>query len=263
MTTDHYYHYQYSPPVSPKSIPHGFKRKASLQDDEIESNSLISHSFKKLRLSKLPAEPLVHVHALNSCLLDNGKRSSLTEITPVGVTYRDSNASASLTSHLDLNEQDSRSQSFDAGSRHDAATDDDFMPVDDTANRVWINDLDAEIAEIEAAEAQEHNDLKFSETGKEYAKIPEHLLRRNPAELSDSAAANMQVILYRDPISISVPEEEDAVRKTITEARQRMRERQAEERERKQESTVPAHPSQGIPISHSDNDIDEDSMELD
>lgn len=191
---------------------------------------------------------------------DNGKRLSLSDIAPVGVTYRDSNASNSVHSQLDLGEPDSRSHSLDGASRHDVAANDDMMPVDDTANRIWVNDLNAEIAEIEAAEAQER--LLLSEAGKEYSKIPEHLLRKNPNAFTDSAAANMQVILYRDPISISVPEEEDAVRKTITEARQRMRERQAEERERKDVS-VAAHPVESMHPSHRYSDPDEDSMELD
>lgn len=49
---DYYYDSRFSPPVSPKSLPHGYKRKASTQDDELENNSLISNTFKKLRLSE-------------------------------------------------------------------------------------------------------------------------------------------------------------------------------------------------------------------
>lgn len=245
MTSDHYYHYQYSPPVSPKSIPHGFKRKASLQDDEVESNSLISHSFKKLRLGK-NSQP------------DVGKRLSLAEIAPVGVAYRDSNAS--------MNQQPGLvgpGFSKDTASRHDRDADEDYMPLDDTADRVWVKDLNAEIAEIEAAEAMEKNGLLLSAAGREHAKIPDHLLRRNPPELPDSSAANMQVILYRDPISISVPEEEDAVRKTIIEARQRVRNRQAVERESRLEVNVTAPIDESLAMSQDYNDVDEDNMELD
>ena len=51
-------------------------------------------------------------------------------------------------------------------------------------------------------------------------KIPSHILRPH----LDPSPSN-QLILYKDPTSISVPAEEDAVRKAIVEARRRARER--------------------------------------
>ena len=58
-TGEHYYYNHYSPPVSPKSIPHGYKRKASTQeDDDIETNNAISHHLKKLRDAIEPVRTL-------------------------------------------------------------------------------------------------------------------------------------------------------------------------------------------------------------
>ncbi|KAK5092195.1 hypothetical protein LTR70_005850 [Exophiala xenobiotica] len=184
MTTD--YDYRYSPPVSPRSQPHGYKRKASSHDDELENQSLISSTFKKLRL-----------------------RVSYRDVTP-------SNAPSHSAP---------TSYSHNAPYSHYAGPhEDDYMPVDDTPDRIWVHDLDAEIAEIEAEEAKERDRVQLSEAGNQYAKIPDHLLKQNSKV--DDPASNMQMILYRDPISISVPEEDDAVRKTIVEARRRMRDNQ-------------------------------------
>ena len=259
MTTDHYYHYQYSPPISPKSIPHGYKRKASLQDDELEnSNNLISHSFKKLRLSKSGYEPSSAVHELNS-EQDSSKRPSQIGLASVGVPFRDESPSTISPLH---SQHPSRNHSYDAASH---GTTDDCMTVDDTAYRVWVRDLDAEIAEIEAAEAEEQNaDLHITDAGKEYSrsKVPEHLLRQNPSDPTGSVATDMQMILYRDPISISVPEEDDAVRKTIIEARQRMRDKQAKEREH-QPPTIVERGSVPEIAAFDRHDLNSDSMELD
>ena len=256
---DHYYNYNYSPPVSPKSIPHGWKRKASTQDDsdELENNSLISNSFKKLRLRELPHANRERANVL-STTADTAKRPSASRLAPQGVSYRDATPSdASLSQH---SAPSSRHHSY---ARHDT---DDYMPVDETGDRVWVHDLNAEIAEIEAEEARQREEIGLSETGQEYAKIPEHLLRQNGNGSSSNPAADMQMILYRDPISISVPEKDDAVRKTIIEARQRMREKQAEERQ----SQLPAMPDIASTIhpehyftQHDIDDDDEDGMDLD
>lgn len=213
-----HYEYRYSPPVSPRSQPHGYKRKASTQEDDLESQSLISNSFKKLRLSKsartaTTTTATARDHVLNT-VSDNAKRPSATVISPVGVSCR---AAIPVTSPSDPQ------SALLSHARHD---EEDFMPIDETADRIWVHDLDAEIAEIEADEAREREriQLSLSEAGSQYAKIPDHLLKLN--NQADPPASNMQMVLYRDPISLSVPEENDAVRKTVAEARRRMRENQ-------------------------------------
>ncbi|KAK5084335.1 hypothetical protein LTR05_005411 [Lithohypha guttulata] len=249
MTTvpagDHYYYNQYSPPVSPKSIPHGYKRKASTQeDDELETNSAISHSLKKLRL--------------------NSKRATVQltqDFVPVGLSYRDVSPSEASLSARSV--QQSRHNSY---VHSDRSNGDDFMPVDETSDRVWVHDLDAEVAEIEAEEARQKydNGICFAGQTEDYIKLPDHLLR--PSTTANDPVANMQMILYRDPISISVPEEDDAVRKTILDARRRVREKLAEEREF---ATITAQHLAPVPrpnVEHYDepeNQGNDDEMDLD
>lgn len=236
-TTTSYYDHSYSPPISPKSQPHGCKRKALSQEDELENQHRISNSFKRLRLN-------------------NAKRPSAARIAPIGVSYRDvSLADAFESSHLGTTSPyPGPVNYFRQGS------DDDLMPVDDTADRIWVHDLDAEIAEIEAEEERQKAGIQLSEAGKEYSKIPDHLLKQKVK--AEDPAANMQMILYRDPISISVPEENDAVRKTIIEARRRMREKQAEERHRER-LPLPANSTAAPSTEPSGTNQPDDAMDMD
>jgi hypothetical protein len=98
----------------------------------------------------------------------------------------------------------------------------DLMPVDETPSKIYIHDLAAEIAQIEA---EEPKDFFLADVDKKVSAIPATLLQNSHAD------PNMQMILYREPSSISIPEEEDAVRKAIIDARRRLRERQRLERE--------------------------------
>ena len=111
------------------------------------------------------------------------------------------------------------------------------LPTD--PNRMVITDLDAEIAEIEASERaekereQEHAFFLPDDIDKEISGVPARLLRgssnRNDTPQHIHTAPDSQaLILYKDPFSISIPEEEDAVKKAVVEARRRMRERQKE-----------------------------------
>lgn len=137
------------------------------------------------------------------------------------------------------------------------------MSVDDTSDRIWVHDLDAEIAEIEAEEARKKSEALLSNTaGQDIGKIPQHLLKSNTAH--GDARSNMQMILYRDPISISVPEEHDAVRKTIIEARRRVRQKQAEEYHKGPSSESPAHsPNPSVSLDNDDEEEEEDGMDID
>ena len=196
-----HFEYRYSPPVSPKSIPHGFKRKASTQEDELDG-------FKKLRLQE-SNQPILRkvkphsTHGKKTRSFDAGvPRLEVQDIDLLGPPLQQSVPETSIHTHNAY---------------------DDLMLADDTSDRVWIHDLDREIAEIEAEEERARTTF-LSETADAYSKIPEHLLKQN----SHDDPANMQLILYQDPTSISVPEEEDAVRKTIIDARRRMREAQGQ-----------------------------------
>lgn len=218
-----YYDYHYTPPVSPKSQPHGSKRKASSQDDESEIPSLISSTFKKLRLNKV-APHRKEEEDVFTADKETTQRPSATPFALIGVDHRKLTDSDSTSNHHPF-------QSYESApyTNHVRHHEDDFMPLDDTADRIWIHDLDAEIAEIEAEEVRLRNEIQLSQVGKEASKIPHHLLKQHPPD--DDPASSMQMVLYRDPISISVPEQEDAVRKTIIEARKRVREKQSQDQD--------------------------------
>jgi hypothetical protein len=98
--------------------------------------------------------------------------------------------------------------------------DDGFMEVEDTKHKVYIYDLDKELAE---AESDEDRPIFIPDIEKHLHKIPKHILIGDDAK----ALANMQMVLYNVPSSLTVPKEQDSVRRAIIESRQRARERQA------------------------------------
>ncbi|ORY00230.1 hypothetical protein BCR34DRAFT_494734 [Clohesyomyces aquaticus] len=97
---------------------------------------------------------------------------------------------------------------------------DDCMEVEETRHRVYIHDLAAELSDIES---DEENPIFLSDIEKHLAKIPKHILMGpEPKPTRDNA-----LVLYNVPSSLTVPEEQDNVRKAIVEARARLRETQA------------------------------------
>ncbi|KAK4962353.1 hypothetical protein LTR66_008632 [Elasticomyces elasticus] len=92
---------------------------------------------------------------------------------------------------------------------------DEHMRLDDTKDRVYIHDLDEEIAEIEP----EDDKLVFlPDIEKRISKIPKHVLIGR-----DPESEGQELVLYGVPASLTVPEEHDSVRKAILEARERVR----------------------------------------
>ena len=98
------------------------------------------------------------------------------------------------------------------------------MPVDETKDRIFIHDLAAEIAEIEAAEPKT---LFLPDIDRKVSAIPQRLLQDQSGNTNST-----QMVLYDVPSSLSVPKEADAVRKAIIAARARVREKQARELEK-------------------------------
>lgn len=101
------------------------------------------------------------------------------------------------------------------------------MQVDDSRHKVYIYNLDDELASSESDD--DDGRLVFLPDVQKHLRdnrIPPHVLANNEGEL-----AGMQLVLYSDPKSLSVPEDKDGVRRAILEARERTRERQRLERE--------------------------------
>ncbi|KAK6210750.1 hypothetical protein LQW54_005955 [Pestalotiopsis sp. IQ-011] len=104
----------------------------------------------------------------------------------------------------------------------------DQMQLDESnKHKVYIYDLDAELAEDGSSEGESSSDearLVFlpdiaRHLRQQQSRIPPRVLA-NP----DGQLAGMQLVLYDDaPRSLSVPEEQDGVRKAVAEARARLR----------------------------------------
>jgi hypothetical protein len=101
--------------------------------------------------------------------------------------------------------------------------------VDDTRHRVYVQNLDAEIAEIEANEPEERL-IFLPDIEKHFSRIPEHLLA-TPQDII-SAARQQELVLYSVPRSLTVDEGHDSVRKAILDARQRARDKAVEDARR-------------------------------
>ncbi|KAK6383516.1 hypothetical protein LTS17_002808 [Exophiala oligosperma] len=135
------------------------------------------------------------------------------------------------------------------------------MTVDETPNRIFITNLASEIAQIEADEAASKYSVFLPDIDKKVSALPAHLLNtyHDSSRLSSvsptMASPSTALVLYRDPTSITVPEEEDAVRKAIIAARRRAREKSAED-ERDRERRERLHMGGG----DGDIDLDDDAM---
>jgi hypothetical protein len=98
------------------------------------------------------------------------------------------------------------------------------MLVEDTPHRIYIHDLNAELSSDSESESDESHPIFLPDIEKHIGKIPAHVLN-GPPDLKPTA--ENQLILYSVPSSLTVPEEQDRVRRAILEARARIREKQA------------------------------------
>lgn len=87
------------------------------------------------------------------------------------------------------------------------------MMLDDTPHTTYIYDIDHELSELEAQERQ----ISFlPDIEKTLNAIPKSILKEPRSD-------NNELVLYRLPTSLTVPEEHDSVRKAIIEYRARSR----------------------------------------
>lgn len=111
------------------------------------------------------------------------------------------------------------------------------MHLDDTSHKVYIYNLDDELSSDNESDVEDREGklvflpdiekhLRANRMPLPLSSVPRPILPNKDGEL-----AGMQLVLYSDgPSSITVPEEQDSVRKAVLEARARVRQRQAEER---------------------------------
>ena len=245
-----------------RNSPTGQKRRADEVEDIEDRSHNISTNFKKLRINGnvLPtrshpnAHPDSHASITSHPAYQPPSIHSLDESTlhqPQALLHPYSGAQHApqslqthlhpLHAHLSFNRDfthtpppapylhpPSRTSTTTTLSDEPMALDVDPIP---DPNRIVINDLSAELAEIEAserAEREQEQETAFflpDDIEERISGVPAHILRNshgNPSAGPDSQA----LVLYKDPTSISIPEDEDAVKKAVVEARRRMRERQ-------------------------------------
>ena len=95
------------------------------------------------------------------------------------------------------------------------------MQLDNTKEKVYIHNLDQELADIES---EEERLVFLPDIEKKLGKIPKSLLTGH-----SQPAANTQLVLYNIPSSLTVAPNQDNVRKAIIETRARAREKQLED----------------------------------
>lgn len=93
------------------------------------------------------------------------------------------------------------------------------MQIDDTRYKTYIHDLDAELKDID--EGDRENVVFLPDIEKKLTKIPASVLMGQP-----NPSGSNEMVLYSVPSSLSVPQEQDTVRKAIIETRARAREQQ-------------------------------------
>ena len=95
------------------------------------------------------------------------------------------------------------------------------MQLDDSKHKVYIYNLDDELSSDSEPEDGRLVFLPDIEKHMRMNRLPAHVLARPDADF-----VGKELVLYRVPSSLTVPEEKDSVRKAILEARARMREQQ-------------------------------------
>lgn len=107
------------------------------------------------------------------------------------------------------------------------------MQLDDTKHKVYIYNLDDELSDTDSEPSSPREGrLVFLPDIEKHLRANRIPVPRPIIPNKDGELAGMQIVLYQPdgPKSISVPEEQDSVRRAIVAARERVREKQALER---------------------------------
>ena len=140
------------------------------------------------------------------------------------------------------------------------------MQLDDSKYKVYIYNMEDELSSESEAEPDDGKLVFLPDIEKHLRTnrvLPSYMLNKGP---DPADLAQMQLVLYNIPSSISVPEEQDSVRKAIIEARARMREKlEAEKQIQTQQQQPPPvvlpPPTNGFQSCAPGDDPD--AMELD
>lgn len=201
--------------TAPSSL-RGLKRTA---DDSFDDDHRFAKRFNLLNLGRCPF-----------LSLDRTPLSAFTALSPLQLT------APLLLSHFDSYLPPADSDSLRTANNHDklyipvsarpqlqtavttSPPTEEHMQLDDTKHRVYIHNLDDELADIESDEEK----LVFlPDIEKKLNAIPRHIL------VGEKKDSHQELVLYNLPPSLSVPIEQDNVRKAILEARERAKEKAA------------------------------------
>ncbi|KAK4128618.1 hypothetical protein N657DRAFT_560783 [Parathielavia appendiculata] len=111
--------------------------------------------------------------------------------------------------------------------RHKQPIDDSQMQLDDSKYKVYIYNIDDELSSSDNESESADGKLVFLPDIEKHllaSRIPTRVLDPRPDPCAE--LAGKELVLYSVPSSISIPEEQDSVRKAIIEARARAREKQ-------------------------------------
>ncbi len=135
------------------------------------------------------------------------------------------------------------------------------MQLDNTKDKVYIYNLDDELS---GTESEEEKLIFLPDIEKRLTKIPKSVLSH-----SDRPTTSSEMILYNVPQSLSVPQEQDNVRKAIIETRARARENQVRASEGSHLNGRIALGNGSAPDVHDNNTVshvsieeDEDAMDI-
>lgn len=181
------------------------KRKAETQDNERLSKRLSLLNLGMLFSPSYPGALEAYHHALAE---QNGSKLYVPVEAPSANATATATATTATTTTTATN------------------TADDSMQLDDSKHKVYIYNIDDELSSDSEGEEGRLVFLPDIEKHLKANRIPPSILANSDGEL-----AGMQLVLYNDPKSLSVPEDKDSVRKAIIESRHRLREQQRLERD--------------------------------
>lgn len=95
------------------------------------------------------------------------------------------------------------------------------MQLDDTRDKVYIHNLDEELKAVDAEEEGKRA-IFLPDIERKLNRIPKSVLTGHAQPLK-----NKEMVLYSIPSSLTVPKEQDNVRRAIIESRARTRQKQA------------------------------------
>lgn len=128
------------------------------------------------------------------------------------------------------------------------------MNVDDSRDRIYIANIDDELADIES---DEEKMVFIPDIEKRLMKIPKSVLYGK-----ESSSAGNEVVLYGVPESLSVPPDKDIVRKAIIESRARAQSSPQTQTVYTNGFTNNQQPHEGFAIAKGEAQDEDDAMDL-